>query len=286
MARYNRDFIVPYLRNICSLYFARQRIQEWYWTASKKADAFDVYYHDPKIPHYEDSMGCASYVLIGFIVLLLLLVKLAYDSNNWIMALPCAFLVLICVVCLICISRNVGEGNKKKLEEYNAKVDAAEKRYFAEAEKAKQEKIRLESRMNAYMREINRIDALLDRLYSANIIPTMYRDSYAAVYLYDWFSTGNSDNMDHALSMYVLEQIKSRLDRIIDNQSQMILNQSIMMANQVRSMEQRKQYENQMKMKLNRLQTTADEQLRYTRMIEANTAVLTFFANADYLKNS
>ena len=136
------------------------------------------------------------------------------------------------------------------------------------------------------MREINRIDALLDRLYSANIIPTMYRDSYAAVYLYDWFSTGNSDNMDHALSMYVLEQIKSRLDRIIDNQSQMILNQSIMMANQVRSMEQRKQYENQMKMKLNRLQTTADEQLRYTRMIEANTAVLTFFANADYLKNS
>ena len=287
MTRYNRDILVPYLQNICALYLVRERLRNWYWNASKKVDVQEVYYHKPQIPDYKDPIGCIFYLLVGFVVFFLILARIAYkNTNNWMMVIICVILALICLNLVVVFIRDTEAKNKQMREEYNAQLIASENSYFEEVERVKQEKNKIQKRMDGYLREINRIDALLDKLYSANIIPTMYRDSYAAIYLYDWFRTGSSDDLDHALSMYVLEQIKSRLDTIIDNQSQMIINQSMMMANQVRSMEQRRLYEKQMMAKMDQLQVTADEKLRYTRMIESNTAALNFFATANYLRNN
>lgn len=65
---------------------------------------------------------------------------------------------------------------------------------------------------------------LIQELYSVNIIPSRYRGIYGVLYLYDWFGTSQADDMDKALNVYVLEQIRDRLDKIIANQAEMILN--------------------------------------------------------------
>ena len=121
-------------------------------------------------------------------------------------------------------------------------------------------------------------------VYNANIIPAQYRNIYAAVYLYDWFSTSGADDMDHALSMFVLEEIQSKLDRIIANQEEMIINQEILIANQRKSIEEQRAHNSIVQSKIATLQATQDEQLRYIQMTEAETAACAYFAAADYIR--
>lgn len=104
------------------------------------------------------------------------------------------------------------------------------------------------------------------------------------VYLYDWFGTSGADDLDHALSMFVLEEIKARLDRIIEQQSEMILNQQLMIANQQKTQELQIAHAKMMRNKVQQLQATEEERLRYDRMIEANTRGMAYFAVADYLR--
>lgn len=288
MARYNRELLVPYLQNICALQLARKRLQSWHWNARKKRDNCRVYYSEPKEPDFEEPVGCV-FALVAAVAFLICTMAIGIGSppeGDKVGVWVCLVLLCVCVFCFILKCKAVNARNDQRREEYYEELRAYKKHYDDEVESVEQEKTQIQKRMDGYQRNIKRIDALLEQMYSANIIPVMYRDCYAAVYLYNWFSTGGSDDLDHALSMYVLEEIKSRLDIIIQNQSQMILNQSIMMANQVRSMEQRRQYENMMRAKVNQLQATSDERLRYTRMIESNTSALAFFATANYLRNN
>lgn len=286
--RCNRDFLVPYLQNICSLYFARNRLERWRWDAWQELDRCRVTYMEPSPPVEKRPVG----FFLGMVALLLFLgscIWVTIGSPHEGDKLARWVFVVLFVLCLVCLIRKaiaVEEQSAKQWRAYNEEVDKYKKRYQSELATVNQERIRLKKCMDSYQREMNRIDALLEKMYSVNIIPSMYRNSYAAVYLYDWFSNGASDDLDHALSMYVLEQIKSRLDQIIANQSEMILNQSMMMSNQVRSMEQRREYENKMLSKVNRLQATSDERLRYTQMIASNSAALNFFATANYLRNN
>lgn len=53
--------------------------------------------------------------------------------------------------------------------------------------------------------------------------------------------------------MFVLEQIKDKLDTIIENQSEMLLNQRVMMANQQKLLSQQKQENNRLRMKLDNM---------------------------------
>ncbi len=134
--------------------------------------------------------------------------------------------------------------------------------------------------------EIKKIDALLGKVYSVNIIPSQYRDIYSVVYLYDLFSTSRLTDLDAALTLFVLEQIKSKLDEIILNQSTMILNQQIMIANQMKTLEQQQHHQNEMVAKLNRLSLIEEEHIIYLDMIERNTEATAYFSAATYLQNA
>lgn len=142
----------------------------------------------------------------------------------------------------------------------------------------------IESEIGKLNNEIKHTQRLLDDAYRVNIIPTHYRNKYAALFLYDWFNTGGSDDLDMALNMFVLEEIKEKLDMIIRNQSTIILNQRIMQAQQQKTIEQQNEHNRLMRNKLDQLCISSQEHNRYLSMIESNTAATAYFAAADYLK--
>lgn len=282
MARYDREFLVPYLSNICALHYAENKLWKWYYSVrNKRCDLLnEISNGKPNRPDYEQSFGCGSLAL-AVIAAFCAITGLVAMANKGGLAFGVIFCALagLCTYCIIRSVKRINKSNDRMEEKYKAALNTYEIRSKNNSERID----KMDKQMEAYKQEIDRISALQERLYSVNIIPSRYRDAYAAVYLYDWFSTSRADDLDHALSMYVLEEIKSRLDTIIENQAQGLLNQQVMMANQMKSMEQRRQYEATMKAKLDRLQATSDERLCYAKMIESNTAALSFLATASYL---
>ncbi|MBO5954084.1 MAG: hypothetical protein J6Q53_08240 [Oscillospiraceae bacterium] len=178
--------------------------------------------------------------------------------------------------------------NKKKNDEmeytYQIKLDT----YYEQMRELKKEDQKYAAMAFAECslchEERKKIDALLEKAYSANVIPNKYRDMYATVYLYDWFSTSMATDMDMALNMFVLEEIKDRLDTIIKMLNKSLLNQRIIIENQEKSIKQQEQWHKQMCDKLDKMQVTAEENTRYLAMIEANTATVSYFAYADYIR--
>lgn len=143
----------------------------------------------------------------------------------------------------------------------------------------------VEQRIQYLANECGKIDKLLTQNYSLNVIPGWYRDMYAAVYLYDWFSNSYSDDLDMALNTFVLEQIKEKLDIIIRNQSEELLNQRIIIANQNESMRQAGQHHAELMNKLNQMHAAGEERKTYLEMIERNTAIDAYFSMATYLRS-
>lgn len=142
----------------------------------------------------------------------------------------------------------------------------------------------MKKQMENLSAERNKIAKALNEVYAANIIPSHYRDMYAAVYLYDFFSTSRSDDLDMALNTYVLEQIKDKLDVIIEKQHTSILNQRLILANQQRSLEEQRAHNAYMRQKIYQIASSIEEQNQYLAMVESNPAATAYFAAANYLR--
>lgn len=153
-----------------------------------------------------------------------------------------------------------------------------------ENEKLKQYIPAYEEELAYYKQERRRVKRLLNQVYDVNIIPGRYRDSYVAMYLYDWFGTSQADDLDMALNTLVLEEIKERLDTLISYQSQSILNQRMILANQQRAYNEQQRHNSLMRAEANRIAASNEERNIYLSMIESNTAATAYFAAAEYLK--
>lgn len=299
MARYHRDFLVPYLQNICALHFAQERINQRYSVLENSEHNLVKGKHNPRpvAPEY------TGFVTGGTVILVVLGVFLAFFgimgtvviiSNITKGYIEFNFGIIFCVVFIAALGFACILGAIKGVVDRKQEYEDDYRRYTAALAKyEKIEKANADARNNLpavrrekqqCTQEFQRTDYLLKRVYDANVIPNRYRNIYAAVYLYDWFSSSGADDLDHALSMFVLEEIKERLDVIIANQSEMILNQRIQIANQQRTLAQQQSYENMMRSKLSQIQATQEERLKYAKMIECNTAATAYFVAADYIR--
>lgn len=303
MARYNREFLVPYLQDICSLYFAEMKLDQKIRNEESRINEYKMVRHTPKpeSPHYEDSsIGCVGvfalfYAVCGAIILIIPIIvhqKLPF----WAYALGVFALVSGGYVFLSAYSSSkyIESCNDEKRRQYESDMSVYIRNVRA-AEAEREHKLtyipQIREAIVQITKERNKARELLSLAYSANVIPKQYRNIYAAFYLYDWFSTSGADDLDSALNMFVLEEIKAKLDRIIEQQAEMILNQRMMLANQEKalanqeeSMDMQRRHYDSMEKKLDKLQATEDEKLRYEKMTESNTAATAYFAWANYLK--
>lgn len=146
-----------------------------------------------------------------------------------------------------------------------------------------QELYRLENEETSFEEKMEKIFRLRDNVYGVNIIPSNYRNLYAAHYLYQYFSSSDADDIDMILQTFVLEEIKDRLDDILERQTEMILNQRAMIANQeAANAAMAKRHEQQMK-QIASLNENAKNQTKYLSMINANLAVSNYFAYKEYI---
>ena len=177
------------------------------------------------------------------------------------------------------------EANESMLAEYDRELREAEEQQAYNIDYAKKNLPEAEASIQKWSAEVKTVSNLLTKLYDVNVIPAQYRNIYVAVYLYEWFSTSMADDLDHALSMFVLEEIKERLDRVIANQTEQIINQQLMIANQYRSQEMLQQHNEEMVSKLEQINASNEERNRYLGMIEGNTAAIAYFSAAEYFSN-
>ena len=298
MTKYNRDFLIPYLRNLCSLYFVDRKLSS-YIAAKKRAMSGykpTEFVRKPEEPEYlEESYGCSFYLGIVGVAIAVLMVIGAFvvKINSYtIVTIICCIVYggpgLTALLHGIDKARDIPRMNAMRNKEYAHAMEVYERRNkeIREDNWKKQERIsEIEAEIEKFQRERTKVRNLIASVYSANVIPSRYRDFYTAVFLYDWFSTSGADDLDHALSMYVLEEIKSKLDEIIENQAEMILNQQMFIANQYKSLEEQREHNALMQRKAREIAASNEEQTKYLSMIECNTEATAYFAAATYFKS-
>lgn len=292
MARYDREFLVPYLEDICVLHLSKQKLFRLIESSKKEIERINARalsnVEAPKLEKYKEDtdtdglgVGCLGTMLCGLALVVFLIMLFA----NVFMAIILMILIgLPGLYLVIKMFTAVDEENEEIKKRNDAKeLDHAMSEMAALAI-VEPQTAAVKKRIKTFETEIQKIDTLLDKLYSVNIIPRWYRDLYPAVYLYDWFSNSRADDLDIALNTLVLEQIKDKLDVIIRNQGEMIISQRLMIANQRKSIDQMERHHSEMIRKLNQIGASVEDQKMYLAMIEANTLANAFFTSANYLK--
>ena len=302
MAKRPREILVPYLQSLCSCHILEHKLKSEYdekLTQLRNCEA--ILNKKLKLPAKPplnsptEGSGCAIFVAVLMTALTLMLIiaesVLARENAlNDAGSILAGFTVFALVITLglwiyvaYCIS-GVREENQAKQEKHIIDCAVEERRYKREMEYANASIADFRKEFTVVEKQLAEVRHLLEELYDSNLIPSQYRNIYAIMYLYDWFRSSMADDLEQALSMFVLEEIRERVDVVIKNQGNMILNQQLMISNQYKSMEERRKLNEEMIQRLDAIQATEEEHLRYLDMIESNTEATAYFASADYIQ--
>lgn len=298
MAKYNREFLVPYLEDVCALHITDYFLAYKLYESQRQIIVFqhgeDI--EPPEKPQLKKFWGFFTVLIaaIGafesFAGVCALLMRNSGDvpaSFATFLGIASCLIGGIMLLFVIVPAIETKRENDMLLEQYkeDQREYLREKKEIDRRNQEGREKIpELQCAMSKFESERKKIAGLLAKAYGANVIPSRYRDIYAAVYLYDYFKNSRADDLDMVLNTYVLEQIKDKLDEIIQNQAHEIMNQRAMLALQKRSIIAQQEYASFMKRKVCQIAASMEEQTQYLSMIESNAEVTAFFAAADYLR--
>lgn len=298
MAKYDRQFLVPYLQDVCALHMADKLLQEKVF--QKQIEISNLQrgqeIKPPKEPELEKPWNSFNLIVGGMAGMLLLsplvLVGTLLDPSTTATQRKLAVVLTIMIVLMgfflwrISAGQAIGAAKKNKAKEKEFRKNLysyyeAKKEMEDERKAAGKEISQLEQRIGALEDERKKLAILLQEAYGANVLPNGYRDIYAAVYLYDFFSSSRSDDLDLALSAYGREQVKDRLNAMISNQAEAILKERVLLAKQQRTLEQ--QHDIMMRKRACQIAATPEEQNQYLSMAECNAAATAYFAAANDL---
>ena len=293
--RYNNKFLRMYLTDICSLHLAERELSQRISKLQTKIEKANTQerYSAPANPHCEPVFSGASLAGLAVGAFLAGVSLIGWVTGN----APGGFSVIaiggiiVGVAIIAAIVRSAMETkqlNDLKLKQYEEAYDSYTRARRALAAQKERERALVpqhQEKIELYRREIAKIVQMRNRAYALNIIGLRYRDIYAAMYLYEYFCFSKEESLSMAINTYVLEQIKEKLDKMIELQAESILNQRIQIANQELAIEEQRQTAREMKSQIRHLTSEVDKQNEYLDMIETNTAVSAYFSAATYFKN-
>lgn len=297
MAKYDRQFLVPYLQDVCALHMADKLLQEKVFQMQIEISNLQrgQEIKPPEAPELEKPWSSFNLIVGGMAGILLLspvvLMGTLLDPSTTATQRKLAVVLTIMIVPMGCFLWAISAGqaigaakkNKAKEKEFRKNLYSyyeAKKEMEDERKAAGKEISKLEQRIGALEDERKKLAILLQEAYGANVLPTGYRDIYAAVYLYDFFSSSRSDDLDLALSAYGQKQIKDRLNAMISNQAEAILKERVLLAKQQRTLQR---HDTMMQKRACQAAATPEEQNQYRNMAECNAAVTAYFAAANNL---
>lgn len=301
MANYDRRFLVPYLQDLCSVELICAKLERNILLTERKVNEITNICNrkviDPIYPMPEDYYkkidksplwaGCIVELVGNIIVSKLAQTKLGMIFYPLVNLLRWG--VILLGIFFICAGLyGLYDGKIQAEREYAQHVSACkeERKRNAEfrdslparrreLEKTKEELTRLRT-------DYTNAKKLRDQAYGINVVPGQYRNKYAVYYLYDFFNTSRETNLENVIQTFVLEEIKQKLDKIIQQNEQIILNQRVQIAlqeNQNRTIADNHREEMQ---RLARMESNQELQLDYQKMIEANQEVTNFILAADF----
>lgn len=137
-------------------------------------------------------------------------------------------------------------------------------------------------------KELREVQHLLKKAYSSNIIPGAFRNNlYAIYYLYDFINTSN-ESFSTALLHYDLNEIKTKLDKIIAQQQEIIIQQSLIMAQNSQQLAQNQEFLKKLSsIEASSAQTAYNtaQSAYYSEIAANNSEVCAWIGIANYLKD-
>lgn len=289
MACYNHEILVQYLRDVYSLELLRNKIRNesdcLYQRISSDKDtlaefqcrAFPVCKDVP-----EPSISSDSLAILGFFGIVSILAFAIPFIGTF---LGIGGLIFTIGCCLLDSSgskysyETKVEENQRKFEKAVAEYESLQ-RYAAQCQTDLNRSVPAYNNMLSQLREVEKN---LSDAYSVNIIPNRYRTIYAAYYLYDYFSSCQETDLDKIVQTMLLDQIVAKLNRIIDQQTEMILHQRMALAKQDEHMEKLQQSHNAQLRAMAQIEQNQALQTNYLDMLDTNTRITNFFVAADYI---
>lgn len=215
---FNRDVLNNYLYNIRVLEVCKNKLM------NEKNEIINIInslgYSQMNYRKYHLDLELAKYAWI-FVAVVIIIELLAGKLLIWIfdaswgliIGLIVAALIFAIILTLIDIT---DESSKKKIHMQNVAADD-----YRVANELK-EKEKLTAYLPGLENEISKIENLLNDAYSVNLIPSKFRNVYAAYFLYDYIST-SSATLNEAFLHCDLDTIQKKLDEVIRNQEEIII---------------------------------------------------------------
>lgn len=138
----------------------------------------------------------------------------------------------------------------------------------------------LKERVSGIHNEWKKAEALLEDAYSINIIPSQYRNIHSIWYIHDYV-TSSKKTLTTALQQCALEEIKQKLDTIIEQQREIIINQAILAAQNSQIIEQNQKTLNH----LAQIESNTEKAAQYARIASNNAEACAWIGLANYIKN-
>lgn len=164
----------------------------------------------------------------------------------------------------------------KKTSKYNKMIKYDNQR----VEKELNEKKELIQINNDCVNEIKSLNNLLTETYSINIIPRQFRNLAGVYYLYDYMST-SQESLQSALLNYNVNKINIRMDKMIEQQSDMIIQQYVTNSR----LEAMQNQNHRIMRQLSNIEQNSEITAKYSAITAANAKAITFFEGYKFLKN-
>lgn len=290
MANYNREILVPYLRDVCSVEMLCQKLERDTESCQyrikrnrENRNRKTVAEHKPTIWEYLVlpvlCFGAGAFVF--------------FVGLKWLMAEKLLgiilFLPVFCSGAVVCVWKGIkflyeapdeyrwAKDKYKKAVEFNNQVER-ERPILDENVK------RNERQLLTLKNNLQNAKQLRQRVYGVNIIPSRYRNVYAAYYLYDYFNTSRETDLDKVVQTLLLDEIKQRLDKIIEQNEEILLNQRYQMALQEKQNTMIACNHREQMQRIARMERNQELQMDYQNMIAQNQNVTNFILTMDYLR--
>lgn len=218
----NREVIIRYLYNLRALEVAKEKLKKELAENTEKCKQLGVpqLFTKPKFKNRNTILlyGILSFVFAAFMVFI------SCVHKSGLLTVTAIISLIISVFYIVYYSSKQINYNRE-YSSYANSVSIDRKR----VEQELNEKKKIEKKTEGIKKELNEAEDILEKSYCINIIPKQFRDIYSIIYLYEYLST-SQESLQSALLHYNLEEIKTKIDEVIRQQSEIILQQAIQTA--------------------------------------------------------
>lgn len=292
MTGLNRDFLMPYLQNICSLHLVLRKIEQkkrkinYLIFEAENGPTIEPPQRREHISEKNSVYYC--FVALGFVVTAFCLMLVVMDAvGGTRFGLPWAVAGIAGGVLLLVLPRLLVRCRRKINSRMDTDYTRAYEQYCCAVNQAEEHKNNTVSKLRQRIRTLEeqnkQADSLLQMAYDVNLIPVNHRNIYCAVYLYEWICSSRSEDLDQALDSFDPESLKDKLEPIIINQTNAILIHTKAASSQYRTLTMQKQQESILRAKASKLAYNAQEQDVYNSIVDVIVAAGAFFAMDDNL---